>query len=235
MSGLADDEESIEVVDLATKKRSVFLPRKVAEQVVSAPLPQSNAYVADEKFYTEEEVWEGLKIVNHRLYCLGKARNITLEDLMIYKTVVENNDLEHDYVMEAIGKKLGDQGAATAPLTIWSAVANLFSFGSSSQRQDAAINPAWSALYEKIKNKDPKSYELVLFEIMKELESSPSNSAITDLHTNLQNQAIQESNESLKKTILTTLGSLLLTAATTAWGIYGQTSSNAGLPANCTG
>lgn len=205
------------------------MPKKLAEKTTGAILQ------SDQKYYSEEEVWEGLKIVNNKLYNLGKSRNITLEELMVYTNVIENNDIEHNYVMEAIQKKLGEQGANNAPSTIISTLKNLIPWVTQDKSQDGTMNPQWNEIYMKLKDKDPKEYELILFEIMKELETKPNNSIITDVHTNLQNKGIQTTNESLKKSVLTNIILVFTTIAPIAWALYNQvTHSNGQVCVNVT-
>ena len=222
-----------------------FLPRAV-NQDPAAPL------LIDDKpeFYTEDQVWDVLKIFNPLLYEFGFNRNMNLDDLIQYAETfgIQPNsvlydfgarhgvDLEelalyaqavnvHDIAPETIIEWVQKVGLERKARTWFQRLLDRC-FGDPDQKQQDYLLKK----YKKIKENDPEFYQHLVLEAIKaastQLDGKEDRSTIADTHTSLQDKHIQDQEESIRQKILGLAVTIVGWAATAAWGAYTQATSS---------
>jgi len=200
-------------------------PRIIDERKVQRIEELLGVTIVDgKKYYSEDDVWEKIAVLNPTLHMIAQKDNMDLDAIMEFAGVVQDVDIGHEVFMQLAQGNLDDVGGQQGS-SLWETARNFF-----------IGNPKAKMLpteflhhkYEKIRKNSPDKYKELAYEAVKaaydHTEGRYNRSAIADTHIELQNGKINEQDATIRQQWIGIIVSFLATIASAAWGIYGQTS-----------
>jgi hypothetical protein len=152
-----------------------------------------------EKYYSEEEVWEKIAILNPILYMIAEKDNMPLDKLMEFAAVVQDLDIGHQVFMQIAHGNLGDDDGKIT-LSRWEKGRN-FLIGN--PKAETLSTSFLHSEYEKIKKNMPDKYKELAYEAVKAAydlsEGRHIRSTIADTHIELQNGKINEQDATIRQ------------------------------------
>lgn len=173
-----------------------------------------------EKFYSEEEIWDKLATFNPVLHSFGKKHNMNIEQLEEFATFLQENDVHPNVLTEYthITNALQNRNAWKRFL--------IYCFGDADKKR---FNNSLQH-FEKIKKENPDNWQELVLEFMK-IKSDQANgfnqrSKIDDIQTEFLTKDNADQAHQIHVRSFVVIVQFLAGVGMTAWGIYGQTYPN---------
>lgn len=199
------------------RKTTSLLPNAIGNRSGKILLQET-----EEKWYSEDDLWEKLKIFNPILYTFGEKHDMSLEQLEDFALFLQEHDIHPKVMAEHVHK------ANLSRTTRWWKRLSEYFFGNTDEQR---FNN-FLEHFDKIKKENPENWEELVLELMKttsdEAEGFRQRSKIADVQAELLTRDNEDQAHQIRMQYVAILAQFLGTLGASAWAVYGQVGT-----ANC--